>query len=31
MPCPPELLKRIDEDVDRYLATKKDEVSLREH
>jgi hypothetical protein len=26
MPCPPELIKRIDEDVDRYLAAKKDEV-----
>jgi hypothetical protein len=26
LPCPPELIKRIDEDVDRYLASKKDEV-----
>jgi hypothetical protein len=26
MPCPPDVLKRVDEVVDRYLAAKKDEV-----
>jgi hypothetical protein len=26
MPCPPDVLKKIDEDVDRYLASKKDEI-----
>ena len=29
MPCPPELLKRIGEDVDRYFAAKKDEIRSR--